>query len=189
VDRAGNLESPLPATLVAIDALSPAVTIASPEPRDYQHSDSVMLSFSAADSTSGVQSVSAALDGAIVQNSQSILLLTQTLGAHTLEVSATDAAGNATVQSVSFRVVATIDSLISSVNLYALQGKIDVAKQRGLLDKLNDARAALSRGNTSAASGSLRDFRDQCSAQSGRGIAIDAAAVLTADADYVLRTL
>jgi hypothetical protein len=185
-DRAGNLESSLPAALVMIDWSAPAVTIASPEPRDYQHSDSVMVSFSATDSISGLQSVSAALDGGALQNSQSILLLTQTLGAHTIEVLVSDAAGNPAHQSVSFRVVATIDSLIASVNIYALQGKIDASKQRGLLETLNDAEAALDRGNTSAASAKLREFSDQCNAQSGHGISVDAVAVLTADTDYVL---
>ena len=136
---------------------------------------------------SGVASVSAALDGAALQNSQSILLLTQTLGAHTIEVFASDAAGNPAHQSVSFRVVATIDSLIASVNIYALQGKIDAPKQRGLLGTLNDAQAAFDRGNTSAASAKLRDFLDQCNAQSGHGISVDAVAVLTADTAYVLQ--
>ena len=187
-DRAGNLESSRPPALVMIDSSAPTVTIASPEPRDYPHSDSVVVSFSAADSTSGLQSVSAALDGGAVQNSQSVLLLTQTLGAHTIEVFASDAAGNPVRQSVSFRVVATIDSLIASVNIYAMQGKIDASKQRGLLEKLNDANAALDRGNMAAASAKLREFVDQCNAQSGRGISVDAAAVLTADTDYVLGT-
>src|SRR5436309_15619185 len=68
------------------------VTITSPEARDYQHSESVVVSFSAADGMSGLQRVSAALDGGAVQNSQSILLLTQTLGSHTMEVVAVDVA-------------------------------------------------------------------------------------------------
>jgi FIMAH domain-containing protein/beta-propeller repeat-containing protein len=188
-DRAGNVESPLPAALVMIDSSTPTVTIASPEPRDYQHSDSVMVSFSATDGMSGLQSVSAALDGGALQNSQSILLLTQTLGAHTIDVLAFDAAGNPAHRSVPFRVVATIDSLIASVNIFALQGKIDASKQRGLLATLNDAKAALDRGNRSVASAKLREFLDQCTAQSGRGISVDAAAVLTADTNYVLGTL
>jgi hypothetical protein len=45
------------------------------------------------------------------------------------------------------------------------------------------------RGNTSAAAAKLRDFLDLCNAQSGRGIALDAATVLTGDAGYVLGTL
>lgn len=188
-DRAGNLESSLPAAVATIDSSSPTVAIASPESRDYQHSDSMIVSFAAADGMSGVQSVSAALDGGAVQNTQSILLLTQTLGAHTIDVFASDAAGNPARQSVSFRVVATIDSLVASVNIYAVQGKIDASKQRGLLEKLNDAKVALDRGNTAAASAKLQEFLDQCNAQSGRGISTDAAAVLTVDAAYVLGRL
>jgi hypothetical protein len=185
-DRAGNIETPLPPSVIQIDSSAPVVTMTSPEARDYQHSESVVVSFSAADGMSGLQSVSAALDGGAVQNSQSILLLTQTLGSHTMEVVAVDVAGNTARQSVSFRVVATIDSLIASVNIYALQGKIDASNQRSLLSKLNDAKAALDRGNTSAASAKLRDVIGQCNAQSGRGISADAAAVLAADAEYVL---
>jgi hypothetical protein len=187
-DRAGNVESPLPASLVAIDSFAPVATIASPEARDYLHSENVLVSFSAADSGSGVQSVSAALDGGAVQNSQSISLPTQSLGPHTIEVFASDVAGNSASQSVSFQIVATIDSLIASVNIYAQQGKIAAANQRSLLAKLNDAKAALDRGNTSSASAKLRDFIDQCTTQSGRGISADAAAVLTADAEWVLGT-
>lgn len=187
-DRAGNIETPLPPTVIQIDSSAPVVTMTSPEARDYQHSESMVVSFSAADSMSGLQSVSAALDGGAVQNTQSILLLTQTLGTHTMEVFAVDVAGNPARQSMSFRVVATIDSLIASVNIYTLQGKIADSNTKTLLSKLNDANAALSRGNTSAASGKLRDFIDYCNAQSGRGIAADAVAVLAADAAYVLGT-
>ena len=185
-DAAGNVESPLSTTVLRIDSSAPVVTVASPAARDYQHSESVVASFSAADSVSGVQSVSAALDGVPVQNAQSISLLTLALGVHTVEAYASDVAGNPTRQSVSFRIVATIDSLIASVNIYAEQGSIDASKQNGLLAKLNDAKAALDRGNISAASGNLRDFIDQCTAQSGRGVSAAAAAVLTADAQYVL---
>jgi cytochrome c len=187
-DRAGNVESPLPATVVSIDSSTPVVAVASPAMRDYLHSESLVVSFSAADVVSGVQSVAAALDGVPVQNAQSISLLTLALGVHTFEAYASDVAGNPARQSVSFRIVATIDSLIASVNIYAQQGNIDASKQNGLLAKLNDAKAALDRGNTSAASGNLRDFIDQCAAQSGRGISTAAAAVLRADAQYVLAT-
>ena len=187
-DRAGNIETPLPPTVIQIDSSAPVVTMTSPEARDYQHSESLVVSFSAADSMSGLQGVSAALDGGAVQNSQSILLLTRTLGSHTMEVFAVDVAGNPARQSVSFRVVATIDSLIASVNIYALQGKIEDAQQRSLLSKLNDAKAALDRGNTSAASAKLRDLIDQCNTQSGRGISADAAMVLAGDAEYVRGT-
>ena len=187
-DRAGNVESPLPSSLIMIDSSAPLVTLTSPEARDYLHTDSVLASYSAADGGSGMQGVSATLDGAPVQNAQSIALLTQTLGAHTIEVVAFDVAGNSARQSVSFRIVATPDSLIASVNVFAQQGKIEASKQTALLGKLTDAKTALDRGNFSSASAKLRDVIDLCTAQSGRGIAADAAASLIADAQYVLGT-
>jgi hypothetical protein len=173
-----------PAT-VMVDASAPVVTIVSPAARDYLHTESATLSFSAADTIAGIQSVSAALDGTAVENAQVISLLPLPLGPHTLEVFAGDAAGNSTRQTVSFRIVATIDSLIASVGLYAQQGALDATTQKSLLAKLNEAKAALDRGNTSSASGNLRDFIDQCAAKSGRGIGADAAAALIADAEYV----
>jgi hypothetical protein len=188
-DRAGNVEGALPSSLLMIDLSAPAVTITSPEARDYLHSDTLVVSFSAADTLSGVQSVAATLDAYTVQDSLSVPLRLLPLGVHTVRVSAADAAGNAVTRSVSFRIVATIDSLIASVNFYAGEGRIDASNQRSLLAKLNDAKAALDRGNTAAAAGKLRDFIDQCTAQSGRGIGTDTAVELIADAQYVLATL
>lgn len=162
-DAAANVETAPSPIVVRIDSSAAVVTITSPEPRDYQHADNMIVSFSAADSVSGVQSVSAALDGGAVQNAQTMSLLTLALGVHTLDVSASDVAGNSVRQSVSFRVVATIDSLIASVNIDAEQGTLDASNQRSLLAKLYDAKAALDRGNTSSAAAKLRDFIDQCS--------------------------
>jgi hypothetical protein len=184
-DRAGNVEGVVTSTSMMIDTSAPVVTITSPQARDYLHSESIALSFSATDSIAGLQGISATLDGASVENGQAISLLPLSLGPHTLEVVASDAAGNVTRQSASVRIVATIDSLIASVGLYAQQGAIDANPQKALLAKLSDVKAALDRGNTSSASGTLRDFIDQCWAKSGRGIRPDVATALIADAEYV----
>ena len=188
-DRAGNVETALLSSLFMIDLSAPTVTITSPQARDYLHSDSLMVSFAAADSLSGVQSVAAALDTYTVQNAQSVPLVLLPLGEHTLVVSATDVAGNAISQSVSVRIVATIDSLIAMVNAYKDEGRIDASNQRSLLAKLYDAKAALDRGNVSGAAGKLRDFINQCTAQSGRGIGTDTAVLLIADGQYTLAAL
>jgi hypothetical protein len=63
------------------------------------------------------------------------------------------------------------------------------SSQRSLLAKLNDAKAALERGNIASASAKLRDFIDHCQTQSGRGISPDAATMLALDAQYVRGTL
>jgi hypothetical protein len=52
-------------------------------------------------------------------------------------------AGNSRSQNVTFTVVATIDSLIASVNMFAGQQKIDDSNTvKSLLAKLNDAKQA-----------------------------------------------
>ena len=187
-DRAGNVETALPSSQFMIDSTPPAVTITSPEARDYLHSDTLVVAFSAADALSGLESAVATLNGYTLY-APSIPLLGGPLGVHSVEVTATDVAGNVVVKTVPFRIVATVDSLIAMVNLYADEGRMDTGTRRGLLAKLNDAKAALERGNTLAAAGKLRDFIDQCTMQSWRGIGPDTALLLISDAEYVLAGL
>jgi cytochrome c len=133
-------------------------------------------------------SPSATLDGTTVANSQTISLLTLPLGPHVLTMSVSDVAGNSAQQSVTFTIVATIDSVIAAVNTFATQGKVDAGSQKTLLSKLNDARTALTRGNATAARNKLRDAIAYAEAQSDKGIAPAAASLLVADMQYVLGT-
>jgi predicted negative regulator of RcsB-dependent stress response len=90
---------------------------------------------------------------------------------------------------VTFTVIATIDSLIASVNAFAAGGQIDAVSQRNLLAKLNDAKQAAERGNLASARSKLRNVIDYVSNHSGRGILTAAANLLLADARYVLDRL
>jgi hypothetical protein len=90
---------------------------------------------------------------------------------------------------VTFRIVATIDSLISATNIYSANGSIDSTTYRGLIAKLNDAKNAYARGNMAVAKAKLGDFIDQCAATSGKGVSPAAATVLVADAQWVLGTI
>jgi cytochrome c len=190
-DNSGAVEAPLSSAFVKIDTTGPVVVIASPEQRAYLHGDLLTVTFSTRDDVSGLVAggVSAALDAQVTSNGDTIALLGLPLGMHTATVSAVDIAGNGTQQSITFTVIATIDSLIAAVNAYGAQGQIDATTRKTLLAKLNDAKAAQDRGNTTAARGSLRDFIDHCSARSGKGVAPSAATVLVSDAQYVLTTL
>ena len=188
-DRAGNVESVLPSSQFMIDLSGPAIAIASPESRDYLHSEDMLFSFSATDNLSGPQIPTAVLGPYTVQNAQSVPLRLARLGSYTFTVTATDGAGNVSTKSVSLRIVATVDSLIGLVNFYNEQGHISDATARSLLSKLYDAKSLLQRGNTTGAAGKIRDFIEQCSATTWRGIGIDTAALLIADAEYVLSTL
>jgi hypothetical protein len=190
-DGAGNIAT---ATMVmtVVDTVAPILTVASPQARSYLHSDVLTMSFSAADAGSGlaVGMPTGALDGTKVATDQSISLLMLALGTHTLVVSATDVAQNSRSQSVSLTIVATLDSLIASVNQFAGQNKIDDASTlNGLLKKLNDTKQAVERGKKAAAIEKLQEFIDQVNAQQGRHIARDAGQILVADARFVIGTL
>jgi hypothetical protein len=185
-DVARNTETPGASASILIDSIPPAVSLVSPTSTDYLHSDALQISFSASDVTSGLSSTVATLDGTPVANGQTIQLLTVPLGSHTLSVSSTDLAGNTAAQSATFRVKATIDSLIAAVNTFAGQGQIGSQTAHSLVSKLADAKQALDRGNLTAARNKLVEFRAQVSSQIGKAIAQAAASVLLTDTDDVM---
>jgi hypothetical protein len=190
-DAAGN--SATVSTIVnVVDTAPPFLAIASPQARTYLHSDVLTMSFSAADAGSGltVGTPAGALDGMPVTNGQSVSMLTLSLGTHTLALSATDVARNSRSQSVSFTIIATLDSLIASVKVFAGQNAIDDSTTlNSLLKKLNDAKQAIERGKNTAARDKLQEFIDQINAQQGHHIALGAAQILSADAQFVMDTL
>jgi Beta-propeller repeat len=166
------------------DTTAPQIQITSPESRDYLHTDTLTIAFSASDSESGINGApTVTLDGAPVAGSQ-IELLTLSLGEHTVEVSAIDGAGNAAQQAVSFRVVATIDSLIATVD--ALSAEIEPWLRTTLRARLIAAKLALARGAEALADYELRQVINQCTRQSGRAMTTSAAALLIADTQFVL---
>jgi uncharacterized repeat protein (TIGR01451 family) len=191
VDAAGNSATAV-TTVTVVDTTPPTTTIVSPQARDYVHSDVLTFSFSATDGASGLAAgmPKATLDGTPVTNGQGISLLTLGLGMHSFVLTAADAAGNSVNPRVTISIMATLDSLIASVNVFQAQQKIDDSKTvNALLAKLNDAKQAAARGNNTAAKNKLQEFADLVRAQIGRHIAPDAAQVLITDAEYVMGTL
>ena len=119
-----------------------------------------------------------------------VALLTLALGQHSLVVSAADRAGNTTSHPVNFQVIATVGSLIATVNVFTADGRItDANTANGLLAKLNDAQDAVDKGKNNVAVNKLREFTDQVNGRAGRSIAADAAQLLATDAQYVIGTL
>jgi cytochrome c len=179
-------------TVTVVDTTRPNVTVASPQARNYLHSDVLPISFSASDAGAGLApgSPAAALDGIAVSNGHSVALLTLALGQHSLVVSAVDRAGNAASHPITFQVIATVGSLITTVNAFVADGRInDSNTANGLLAKLNDARDAMDKGKNSVGANKLREFTDQVNGRAGRSIAPDAAQLLVTDAQYVIGTL
>ena len=170
------------------DTPPPAITINPPTASPYLHPNFLTLDFTAVDvGTAGLKMIWADLDGVPVTNGQVIDLYTLALGNHTLTVYAMDNAYNQSYASVTFSVIATVQSLKASVNRFYLEGKIDDAGIRdSLLDKLNTAQAYLDQGKVKAAKDALQAFINAVKSQSGKHITTDAANLLIADARWVI---
>jgi hypothetical protein len=175
----------------------PAVTIAQPAPATYLHTDTVTLSYSAADGETGVQSIAAFLDnsstlhGLPLTNGRTIDFLTELLpGRHTLLVQASDKArprANTGRASVTFDIVVTARSLIDDVNRFLGTGQIRSSDEgNSLLKKLAAAAIARANGQGSAAANLYQAFIAEVQAQTGRTVSAAAAAILIADAQYVI---
>jgi 2',3'-cyclic-nucleotide 2'-phosphodiesterase (5'-nucleotidase family) len=193
----GTVSPAIEGRLLFGDTVAPVITINVPAGQSYLHSALLTLDFSAVDGAdgttpsfappSGVKSIVATLDGTPVTNGQVIDLHTLALGDHTLTVVAADYYGNATTQSVTFSVTTSIQSLISSIKRLLAEGKIDNAGiANSLTMKLENAKNSLAKGQMGAAANQLNAFINEVQAQSGKHIAADAAALLIADAQWLL---
>jgi hypothetical protein len=174
------------------DVDPPVITITSPTSTPpYLHSGSLTLDFSAVDvGPAGLATVTATLDGAPVVSGQTIDLLTLSLGSHLLKVDAVDKADNASVAQVPFSVVATTGSLKALVDRYYAEGKINKSSVHdSLIAQLSAAEASIAAGKNKTAVNQLGAFINLVKAQTGKSIDAGAAAILIADAQYVIGTL
>ena len=172
------------------DADAPVITITSPEAKTYLHTEMLTLNFGAMDAGSGVKSIWADLDGTPVVNGQVIDLFTMALGNHTLTVNAMDNAYNQSTASVTFTVGATVGSLKTALTRLFNEGKItNRAIYMNLMNKLTLAEKALTMGNVKLATNHLTAFINEVRAQSGKFITPPAAALLIADAKWVINQL
>jgi hypothetical protein len=165
------------------------VSISSPTAMAYLHSATVNLTWTATDVPSGVASVVAKLDGTVT-TATSIELHTLALGSHEYTVTATDFYGNETTASVTFTIKATVDSLSASVRHFYDTGQITSASVRdSLLSKLAAIKASIAAGKDKVATSQINAFISLVRAQTGKSIKPAAAAVLIADARYLIAHL
>lgn len=193
-DIAGNCAIAGPIGGNMVDKKPPAITITSPTATAYPHSTTITLSYGATDGGSGLQSVSATLDGSStiggqsLQSGQLINLLTElSLGQHTFTVSAVDNVGNIGTQSVTFSVVVTPASIIGDVNQFVSSGAItSQGVATALLGELAAAQAAYQGGLCGTAANDYRAFIDTVQAQTGITISSTAAKIMIDDANYLI---
>ncbi len=121
----------------AQDILPPDINIISPASRSYERSQTIPLDVRVSDGQSGVALKEIKIDGKIV-TSDFLDLFFYSLGSHSLDVLAYDKAGNSSVKSSKFQVIATVESTISDINRAYEIGWISTARQRdSLVDKLD----------------------------------------------------
>jgi beta-glucosidase/6-phospho-beta-glucosidase/beta-galactosidase len=193
-DRAENCATAGPVGGNRIDKKVPAIAIVQPTATHYVHSAKLTLDYAASDSGSGVKRVTASLDGSTVleghglQSGQVIRLLTElSLGPHTFAVTAADNVGNTATRSVTFTIIVTPESIKQDVADFLAAGAIrNRGLARSLLAKLDAAAAAQARHNCATAANIYSAFINQLNALSGHGVDSAAAAIMMADARYLI---
>lgn len=185
--------------IVTLDNTPPVTTIVQPAASPpYTHDQTLTLNYTVSDgSGSGVKSFTALMDGSPalaghgLLSGQVIQLLTEmSLGSHTFTVNATDNLGNSSSTSVTFTIIATAPSIENDVTQLFASGDIkNKGIENSLLHKLAAAEDAAARGNCKAAANIYNEFINEVTAQSGNGISATAAAILIADAQYIIAHL
>jgi hypothetical protein len=178
-----------------VDKTPPTLAIAQPAATTYPHSGTLTLNYSApTDAESGVKSVTVTLDGKTttgghgLASGQAINLLTElTVGNHTFTVMAVDNAGNTASPSVTFSIVVTPASLIADLQYFLSTGDITFKNEaNSLLQKLNAAAAYRAAGDCKHANDVYQSFINELNAQSGKTVSAASAAIMIADAQYLI---
>jgi len=180
--------------VLVLDTSAPEIGIVEPRPVAYTHSQTITLDYTVADGCTGVDSSTPLLDGAStvgghgLPDGQAIHLLTElALGPHVFSIAATDIEGNASSASVTFTIIVTAASIQEDVSQFVALGAITPSSAgQLLLGKLAAAAAARARGNCGAANNQYEAFINAVRAQTGRGINPTAAAILIADARFLI---
>jgi len=176
------------------DTIPPAITINQPMATNYVHSATLTLNYSAVDlEGSGVKELTASMDGkstlaghGLASGQQINLLMEMMAGPHTFTVNATDYVGNAGSKQVIFNIIVTPQSLMDDVRQFVAAGKITQDEGNSLLVKLNAAAKARAKGNCANAATIYMSFISEVQSLSGNKIDPTAAAILVADAQYLI---
>lgn len=146
------------------------------------------VTWTAADAVSGVQSVTATVDGQPVPATAPLNLWRLSLGQHVLVVTVEDNAGRTTAQTVTFTTTTSLAELTALTTRLAASGEVSKAGASQLGKRLEQAKKQADAGRTQAAVSQLQDY---IALLSNRALVPDAtaAAALERDAREVIRQL
>lgn len=192
-DVAGNSTTQGPIGPNMVDKKPPTIIINQPMATQYVHSATLTLNYSVTDGGSGVATFTPTMNGSTtvggsgLPNGQMInLLTTLPLGPNTFAISAADKVNNMSSASVTFTIIVTPQSILDDVNQLVGSGAIRANMATPLLAKLNAALAARAAGQCGTAANIYSAFINQVMAQTGKAITPAAAAILIADAQYLI---
>jgi hypothetical protein len=178
---------------VVRDSVGPVSAITQPAATTYPHSATLVLAYGVTDACTGVASFTPALDGSPMlaghglATGQAIALLTElTLGSHQFTIAASDNAGNPSVTTVTFTIIVTADSILDDVRQFVAARRITQDEGTSLLSKLASAAKARAKGNCPNATTIYLSFIAEVQSQTGKKIDPQAAAILIADARYLI---
>jgi hypothetical protein len=158
VDRAGNSEAEKAAT-IKIDGTRPTLMVAGvADGHIYGDASDVVLSWHAEDATSGVASVTGALDGEAITSGRVLALYQLPLGTHGFSVSARDTAGNVMSQSLTFATTTSMRDIGQLLDRFRATNRLSLSAYQQLKSLLTKARKAEANGNDTKAARFLGTF-------------------------------
>jgi hypothetical protein len=191
-DLSGSFDGDTSMVLVE-DTTPPTIVVSEPAAIEYPHSTTIVLDYEVGDGCTGVDSVTPLLDGVEMVGGHGLLsgqpinLLTElSLGEHTFVVDAVDNTGNGSWSAVMFVIVVTPESIQEAVQQFVSTGAIARKNGQFLLNRLVAAARAYRAENCNAAVGVYNSFIQTIKAQNGKSIDPEAAAILIADAQFLI---
>jgi hypothetical protein len=187
VDKAGNVEAEKAAT-IKIDGTKPTLLVAGvANGRVYGDATDLVLSWHAEDATSGVASVTGALNGSVVESGRVVALYQLPLGVHGLAVTATDVAGNVTTQTLTFATTTSLRDMSQLLDRFRATNRLSRSAHKALSEQLAKVRKAEASGNDAKALRELRKFLSMV--RDGRVTDRDVRSVLERDSRAVIDSI
>jgi hypothetical protein len=191
-DAVGNTTTAGPIAGNKVDKKPPVITITQPTASNYVHSGTLTLGYTVSDGGSGVATITPTMNGSStvgaspISNGLVINLLTALpLGPNTFSITAVDKVGNSATVPVTFTIIVTAQSMLQDIAALQASGGLS-GNTNSFLAKLNNAASSRSGGNCNAAGNQYGAFINEVQAQTGKSITAQAAAILIADANYLI---
>ncbi|NAS24232.1 carbohydrate-binding protein [Herbidospora sp. NEAU-GS84] len=156
-DSGGNV-SAVGTLTVRIDKTNPTAGVTGVTATEYGTADVVTPVVTGADAHSGIDTMTATIDGEPVTPGQPFELWKLSLGEHTLVGTVKDKAGRTTTAQVKFTVTTSYEDLETLIPRLRDAGKITANGATALLNHLRDAQHSLSLNKPSAARSELNGF-------------------------------